>query len=152
MKPIDRQFVLAAQAAQHVTGVLACVSLAQFGLESAWGAKVTGRFNYFGIKAKPGQAMAICETHEEVSGKLVPCLQHFRAFASPAEAFMAHAELLATAPVYATAMLHRNDPVTFVRAMAVHYATDPGYADKLLDIIESDGLRGYDLQAVEVAA
>jgi flagellum-specific peptidoglycan hydrolase FlgJ len=151
VKVLSQPIILAAQAAQHVTRVPASVSLAQYGLESAWGAKVTGRNNFFGIKAIRGQAGQLCETHEVIDGRSVLTHALFREFASPAEAFMAHAELLASAPVYKSAMAHLPDVTTFVRAMATHYATDPDYADKLLSLINEDDLAKYDI-TLKVAA
>ena len=139
--------IAAAQAAERKYGIFASVQLAQWALESAWGDKVTGRFNYFGIKALHDQPGVMCETHEVFAG--VDCITHarFRDFTSEIDAFDAHAALLATGAPYKLAMQHKSDLVMFVRLMAVHYATDPEYAAKLMAIIKGNDLTRYDVKA-----
>jgi flagellum-specific peptidoglycan hydrolase FlgJ len=137
----------AAQAAQRRWRIPASVSIAQYGLESAWGAKTTGSFNYFGIKARPGQPFTTVETHEWNGVKYIAEPQPFANFASMAEAFDAHARLLAETLVYAPAMGALPDVPAFVAAMARHYATAPTYAAQVMSIIRGDGLERYDLAA-----
>lgn len=137
--------VAAAQAADRKYGVFASVSLAQYALESAWGAKATGRFNFFGIKADPDQPGTVCWTHEEVRGQLVSCQQRFRDFDSVNDAFAAHAALIALDPRYAQAMAAKSHLDAFVRAMAEHYATDPNYANKLLELIQDESFTRFDV-------
>ncbi len=97
------EIVAAARKAQEAWGVPASVSLAQYGLESAWGAKLAGKNNPFGIKALPGQPHTDAATHEVVHGQFVAAKLAFADFPSIEAAFDAHAKLLATAPVYAPA-------------------------------------------------
>lgn len=143
MRTPPPDIIAAAQDAQRAHGVPASVSISQWALESAWGARCTGEFNFFGIKAVGDQPHTLCWTHEFVGGKSVSCQQPFRNFASVAEAFDAHAALLRGAR-YAKAW-----PVTsveaFVKAIAPVYATDPNYAANDLNLIRVDHFTDYDL-------
>ena len=146
MKTVSPDIVAAAQAAQRATGVPASVSIGQFALESGWGAHMPpGSFNPFGIKAAKGQPSVLVATHEFVAGRFVVVNAGFRKFASLAEAFAAHAELLAAAPVYAFAMTALPNVSLFVGRMAAHYATDPNYAKDLMGVITADQLTRFDL-------
>jgi flagellum-specific peptidoglycan hydrolase FlgJ len=150
--PIPAEMIAAAQAAQGKWRVPASVSLAQWALESGWGAHAPGN-NPFGIKMMPGYATQMLWTQECVHGKTVRCTQYFAAFSSTAEAFDCHARLLATSPRYAEAMAALpRDHAGFIARMAVHYATDPQYAAKLLAVIRSAGLTRFDLPANQGAA
>ena len=136
---------MAAQQAQRDWRVPASVSIAQWELESGWGEHMPpGSNNPFGIKARAGEPCVIAVTTEHINGRDVQVHAAFRRFDSLAEAFDRHAELLASAPVYASAMALLPDEDGFVAAMAHHYATDPQYAAKLLAIIASGGLRRFD--------
>lgn len=144
----DPSIVAAARAAMAKWRVPASVTIAQFALESAWGTRMpAGSRNPFGIKALPGQPFVTAMTHEVVAGVSHLLPQKFRLFADLAEAFDAHAQLLATAKVYAPAMAALPSVVRFVGLMAQHYATDPAYAAKLLQLIDADGLTQYDKPA-----
>lgn len=122
----------AAQAAEAKYGIPAAVTFAQWKLESASGTRVpVGSNNPFGIKALPGQAYVDAATKEYVDGQWRTVSAHFAKFDSVADAFAAHARLLATAPAYAEARKHSNDPGAFADALTGVYATDPNYGIKL---------------------
>ena len=140
---IPAAVIAAAQASQARWRVPASVSIAQWALESGWGAHAPGN-NPFGIKAMPGLAVQSFATHEVVHGHLVPCTAQFAAFTDLAQAFDVHAKLIATARVYAGAMHVLPDVAAFVAAMAAHYATDPAYAAKIMAMIRGHGLAQYD--------
>jgi flagellum-specific peptidoglycan hydrolase FlgJ len=143
MKAPPDDVVAAAQAAQRAHGVPASVSIGQWALESAWGSKCTGRFNFFGVKALKGQMQSLCWTHEVVGGKTISCQQPFRDYASLNEAFDDHAAML-TGHRYAKAWPCRG-VAQFVTAIGPVYATDPHYAASLFGVIHDDGLMRYDL-------
>jgi len=146
MATIPTGVIGAAQAAQKARAIPASVSIAQWALESAWGAHAPG-FNCFGVKALPGHAVQTFTTHEVVHGHSVQCQQNFAAFATLAEAFDCHAKLLATSAYYKDAMaaLKQGCAVdAFVRLMAPHYATDPQYAAKIMSVIRAHNLTQYD--------
>lgn len=144
-KLFDDKVVQAAVAAMKKWRVPASVSIAQYGIESGWGAHAPGN-NPFGMKPRKGKSdpQQILSTTEFVKGKYVTVPQPFRKFDSVAQAFDAHAELLATAAVYALAMAKLPDLNAFIDAMSVHYATDPLYASKIKSTISAHSLHNYD--------
>ena len=149
--------IRAAQEAQRKWGVWASVSLAQFGVESAWGrAMPAGSHNPFGIKALPGHPSVPARTREVFHGRSVYIVDRFAAFQDFDEAFDEHAKLLATSHYYAPAMLHafgRNNGGADEFAGGLHaYATDPHYIQTIVGVMRSMNLYQYDtlppLQAV----
>jgi flagellum-specific peptidoglycan hydrolase FlgJ len=133
----------AAKASQDKYGIPASVTLAQFALESGNGAHMpAGSNNPFGIKAKPGQAYVEAQTNEFINGKMQRVTQRFAKFDSLADAFDAHAKLLATASPYAAARAHADDPRAFANALTGTYATDPMYGAKLNAIMARNGAGG----------
>jgi flagellum-specific peptidoglycan hydrolase FlgJ len=145
---IQPEIIAAAKAAQAKWKVPASVSLAQFGIESAWGAKMPHASNNpFGIKARAGEPFVTCPTHEVVHGQRILVQAAFRKFDTLAAAFDRHGELLATAPVYATAMSWLPDLSGFVSNMAAHYATAPDYAAAIMGVIKGAHLDRFDAVA-----
>jgi flagellum-specific peptidoglycan hydrolase FlgJ len=139
----------AEEANKEVAGAPAAlmpVTVAQFLLESNWGAAAMGTaHNYFGIKARDGEPFVEKETWEHVGGKDVKVVAKFRAYSSMAECFADHAKLICNRTsngqkIYRNALAHGNDPIAFAHALTGVYATDPGYGDKLVNIMESRGL------------
>lgn len=143
MRQAPLNVIDAAQAAQLATGVRASVSLAQWALESAWGAKCTGQFNFFGVKALPGQPSTLCWTHEVVAGQLVSCQQPFLNYPDLETGFLAHARQLISGHFEAAAPLVAN-VAAFIKAIAPIYATDPDYAAKLFALISDEQFARYD--------
>jgi flagellum-specific peptidoglycan hydrolase FlgJ len=156
MVEIPENVIEAAQAGQDTTknqfipgGIPASVQIAQWADESGWGAKYTGTWNCFGVKAEGDQPFTPCTTHEIVDGQRVEVVQNFLNYDSLIDAFNAHAMLLATSARYANARALLPDVTKFVEAMAPIYATEgqlPGdpYAATLLDIIRVHNLEQYD--------
>ena len=147
----DAFFALAvgpAQASHKTTGVPASVTLAQAILESGWGDHHMGEAcNYFGIKARPGEPSVTMRTREVEGGKSVSVDAAFRRFASVDECFAAHGHFLRDNPRYAKAF-QASDGESFARAIAAAgYATDPKYADLLVEIIRENNLTRYDTDA-----
>ena len=93
------------------TGCPAQLLIAQWALESKWGAKPVGRENYFGVKAHP-QATQTCTvaTHEVVDGEVVQCQQLFADYASLEESCRDYARLITQgAPYRAAWECYQND-------------------------------------------
>jgi hypothetical protein len=134
-----------AQASQKKTGVPASVTLAQAILESGWGDQHMGdACNYFGIKAQSGEPSVTMRTREVEGGKSVFVDAAFRRFASVEECFAAHGHFLRDNSRYANAF-QAADGESFARAIAAAgYATDPKYADLLVQIIRENNLTQYD--------
>ena len=136
--------IAAAKKAQAKWHIPASIQLAQWALESAWGHHMTGAFNSFGMKAKPGQPCEIVTTHECYKGVWTTIQAAFRSFANADEAFDAHAKLLATAACYAPARHALPNVFNFARKLTGVYATDPAYDAKLTAIIHGSQLTRYD--------
>lgn len=134
---------LMAQHSQRVTGVPACVTLAQWALESDYGSALSGVNNPFGIKGQPGR---LCWTWESVDGKVQHVQAFFKNFATFEEAFAAHAHMLTRKDgFYTGALPWIKQWREYIYHIAGTYATDPQYASKLIHIIETWSLQGFDL-------
>jgi flagellar protein FlgJ len=138
-----QRYAGAARQAAQASGVPAVVILAQAALETGWGqhqpvgADGAPGHNLFGIKAGAGWSGASAEasTREFIAGRWAQARETFRSYASDAASFVDHARLLATSPRYA-AVRNAVTPEGAARALqASGYATDPGYADKLIGVM-----------------
>lgn len=127
---------------------LAPVSIAQFIIESDWGARhMDSANNYFGIKAKVDQPFTTRGTREFIGGRWVTVDAKFARFDSMQECFEAHAKLICEGTwhetgtlIYAAALSHPTDPVAFAHALTGLYATDPHYGDKLVKVMQENQL------------
>lgn len=72
------------------------ITAAQFCLESGYGKKTSGKFNYFGVKGKGSIVM----TTEEIKGKKVAMKQSFKDYSSPIESIKDHIRLKMTSKHY----------------------------------------------------
>lgn len=153
MASFPLEIISAAKSGMTKYRVPASVSMAQWAIESGWGTHSPG-YNPFGMKPRKGMndPQQMLQTHEFVKGKDIIVMQPFRKFPSISAAFDAHAQLLASAPVYAPAMQcipHDACPTPeavdrFIDKMAPRYATDPLYASKLKSMIKTHDLGRYD--------
>ena len=135
----------AAIASRKKWTVPASVTVAQWAVESAWGASMPpGSNNPFGIKATGDQPSVESPTREVINGENIVLTQRFRMFDSLSQAFDEHGRLLATAPVYKGAMKEANNPEAFADALTGVYATDPNYGFTLKWVMENYGLSQYD--------
>lgn len=127
---------------------LAPVSIAQFILESDWGARaMADAHNYFGIKARNGQPFISRTTREFIGGRWTTVTARFAIFSSMESCFEAHAALLCEgrwhengALIYADALSHPTDAEAFAHALTGVYATDPNYGAKLVAIMRENEL------------
>lgn len=142
---VPPEIIEAAKASQKRYGIAASVTLAQWIVESAWGAAMPPDSNNpFGIKALESQPAVESETREVIDGKVVTMTARFRRFASLSEAFEVHGKLLSTGSPYRTAMEVANDPDRFADALTGVYATDPQYGSTLKWVMDSYRLKQYD--------
>lgn len=129
---------------QRRTGVLASVTIAQAVLESGWGGAAPGN-NLFGIKGT-GQELT---TKEYVNGHFVTVTDGFRVYDTWEGSVIDHSNFLVQNSRYRKAgFFDRCAALDFVGAakalQAAGYATDPGYASKLVSIIENNDLHKFD--------
>ena len=149
---ISQEVIEAAQAAHkafYPKGPFASVTIAQYGIESAWGRYPSGRNNYFGIKATPAQIVQNKATprwtrEERSDGTPYSIVAYFADYESLAEGFTAHAALLVQ-PWYKDCIA-ATTPEEYCRALQVdHYATAINYATSLIAVIASMNLKQYDI-------
>lgn len=125
--------------------VPASVTIAQWAVESAWGASMPPDSNNpFGIKAVGSEPAVESPTREVYDGKSVVITAKFRKFESISQAFDLHGKLLATANPYKPAMQKKDDPEAFADALTGVYATDPQYGMTLKWVIQNYGWSKYD--------
>jgi len=104
----------AAVASRKKWTVPASVTVAQWAVESAWGASMPPDSNNpFGIKAVGDQPAVESPTREVENGVSVAIVAKFRRFDSLTDAFDQHGKLLATAKPYVPAMKLSDDPEAF---------------------------------------
>lgn len=120
--------------------------LAQAALETGWGQRMprnadgSSSYNMFGIKAGEewSGARAPADTIEVIDGVAAPRRSAFRAYASIEESVNDFAKLLASSPRYKEALAAGTDARAFIASMGKSgYATDPDYANKLNQILDS---------------
>jgi flagellar protein FlgJ len=133
-----------AQAASAATGIPARFMLGQAALESGWGkAEIRGAdgqnsHNLFGIKAGAGWKGRTVDvvTTEYVDGKPQKQVEPFRAYDSYAESFRDYANLLRSNARYQNVIAQGQDAAGFAQGLQqAGYATDPNYAQKLMNVI-----------------
>lgn len=145
MQNFPQEIIEAAQRAQRRYGVFASITLAQWALESDYGRHVPpGSNNPFGIKARTGQPGVETATHEFRAGTYYRVTQTFAKFPTVADAFDAHAELLATSHYYDHAR-RAKCPADYATALTGVYATDPHYGAKLISIMSVHKLTQFDI-------
>lgn len=126
-----------AEKANRSRWVLPSVCIAQAALESGWNLKAK---TLFGIKGNGNNL----KTTEYINGKYVMVTAAFKSFPSVAAAVHGYYDLICKSPRYAGAV---NNPDFRSAARAIKnggYATDPGYADKIIRIIINNNLTSFD--------
>lgn len=133
-----------AQAAADTLGISARLLVAQSALETGWG-KHTMKYadgrssnNLFGIKTGPDwQGPSLQKTSLEFrDGILQSQVSSFRAYDTPAQSFADYVKFIHNNPRYQQALAQAGDDQAFIREMhSAGYATDPQYADKVLNIL-----------------
>ena len=133
-----------AVSAEQQTGIPASFILAQAALESGWGqrdiklADGSPSYNLFGIKANGDWQGKVAEvkTTEYMDGIPRKVVAKFRAYDSPTEAFTDYANFLKQNPRYQSVLANADSAQSFAQGLQqAGYATDPNYAQKLLQII-----------------
>jgi len=136
--------------AADALGVNPLGMLAQAALETGWGKRMARTaegapsLNMFGIKADDswGGARATASTLEFSGGVATQRHTAFRAYGSVEESVSDFARLLGSSPRYKDAVAAGGDPQAYVQSIGKSgYATDPEYANKLNDILNSSTLR-----------
>jgi flagellar protein FlgJ len=141
-----QQHQAAAANAEQATGIPASFMIAQAAHETGWGRKEirhsdgTPAYNLFGIKAGSNWngPTADVVTTEYVNGQPRKMVQKFRAYSSYAESFADYAQLMKNNPRYEQVLAARNNAHGFAQGLQkAGYATDPAYAQKLSQVINT---------------
>ncbi|MBZ5947682.1 LysM peptidoglycan-binding domain-containing protein [Leuconostoc gelidum subsp. gasicomitatum] len=133
------------------TGVLPSITVAQAIFESGWGQSILTSapyYNLFGIKQGTGWQGAIVnmKTSEYVNGKWVTISAPFRAYSSQMASFQDHTKFLLTNSRYAgNGVINAKNYVNMANGLqAAGYATDPTYANRLINLVERYNLQSLD--------
>ena len=136
----------AALVASRRSGLPPGVTVAQAALESGWGKSRLSReaHNYFGIKAHGSHQFVEFPTTEVQEGRTVRVSARFARYGSMEECFRDRDLLIRKSARYREACTRANIPEQFIISLAVHWATDPQYATKLLQLYRTAGMSALD--------
>lgn len=141
---------LAVAARQEYPALFPSLAIAQAILESGNGRSELARtyHNHFGIKANRawrGKVVSL-KTKEVYDSKEVTIIDGFRAYDSDEDSFRDRNRFLAVNRRYTTnGVFSAATPQQQAKALQrAGYATDPNYAQKLIDLIAGHGLERYD--------
>ena len=130
------------------TGVPASVTLAQAILETGWGdCSIGDAKNLFGIKGTGPAGTTVVHTQECYNGTFVTIQDGFRKYNTWQESIDDHASLVSGwiyKPAW-DAYQSNHDADAFARGIhQAGYATDPEYANKLINLMQSYNLYEWD--------
>ncbi|AMV61168.1 N-acetylmuramoyl-L-alanine amidase [Pediococcus damnosus] len=132
-------------------GVLPSITIAQAILESDWGtSQLSERYNnYFGMKGTIYQTTKEMKTEEFVNGKWITVTARFRVYNSWKDSVKDHTMLFVNGTnwnrnQYKNVLTAKNYKTAAQALYTAGYATDPGYPNKLIEIIQSYQLEKYD--------
>lgn len=135
--------------------IAASLTISQAALESGWGnSSLTVKANnLFGIKGKGPAGSMMIQTTEYVRGKAVQVAAAFRAYNNWGESIADHSELIvgggSSNHSRYSKVIGAPGKTAAVEIAAAGYATDPSYAAKLIQIMNSYNLYQYDDEVKE---
>ncbi|MBC1287274.1 GW domain-containing glycosaminoglycan-binding protein [Listeria booriae] len=140
-----------AQQIQDQKGILTSITLAQAILESNWGESklATEGRNLFGIKGEYQKDSVTMPTQEFENNEWITIDASFRKYPTWFESLDDHAALFLKGTSWDKTkyqgVIKAKDYKTAANALQkAGYATDPGYAEKLIELIEQRNLQAYD--------
>ncbi|ASZ07841.1 MULTISPECIES: glycoside hydrolase family 73 protein [Enterococcus] len=146
-----QQLVPHAQELQNAYGILPSIILGQAILESNWGKSTLASEykNLFGIKAYGDQEKVSLETKEYVNEAWITIQGEFRVYHSWEESMDDHTQLFIQGVDWNPALYERvitasNYQEASQALQDAGYATDPTYAQKIIQVIETYHLDQYD--------
>ena len=139
-----KEIAAIAAALEKQTGCPARLMIAQWALESEWGAKPVGQFNFFGIKrAARHTKWCTVTTHEVGNGKSVVENLEFADYDSLQASCEDYAWLITRGAPYQQAWQRYQqdkDLVALITAVARTYATAPQYGESLNHIATQNNI------------
>lgn len=132
---------------QQKYGVLSSMTIAQAILESAWGESKLSQIakNLFGIKWTGTGEYTTMRTAEYSNGVKYYIDAKFRAYDSYADSILDHAKFLVDNNRYKNLLGVTDYKISCQLIQQDGYATDPSYANLLIQIIEENNLNQYDV-------
>ena len=153
-----RNMLPMAEKAAAELGVSPQVLIAQAALETGWGKAVnkfkdgSSSYNLFNIKADQrwsGETVSK-STLEYQAGTAKREIANFRAYDNYADSFNDYVQFLKSNPRYQQALASSAKSEEFVSELQqAGYATDPDYANKILDILKRDPLQRSETKPTE---
>lgn len=134
----DEKFKKVMQAAANAGDPHPAVVAAQWAIESGWGAKESGKNNFFGIKARPGQPGTVRRTREVINGRTVYINDKFADYNTLEEGIAARVAFTKQNKRYErSGYFSARTPYEAAQALQRGgYATDPNYANSLAAVIK----------------
>lgn len=134
----DEKFKKVMQAAANAGDPHPAVVAAQWAIESGWGAKESGKNNFFGIKARPGQPGTVRRTREVINGRTVYTNDKFADYNTLEEGIAARVAFTKQNKRYErSGYFSARTPYEAAQALQRGgYATDPNYANSLAAVIK----------------
>lgn len=136
---------------QQGYGILPSIILGQAILESNWGqSQLASQYkNLFGIKASGNQPKVSLETKEYMNEQWITIQGDFKVYSSWKDSLDDHTMLFVNGtnwnPQLYVGVLTASDYRQAAQALqTAGYATDPGYANKIINVIETYNLEQYD--------
>lgn len=124
------------KAAREAGALFPDLVAAQWALESGWGEHVSGKHNYFGIKG----AGSLCKTTEYINGKLVELEDTFIDFNSLEDCVQYLVDRWYKDYKHYKGVNHCANRIEAAHELVKqNYATDPKYAQKLIDLMIKHG-------------
>ena len=116
--------------------------VAQGALESQWGTYGLGNggYNIFGRKATSLDPSVTVSTEECYDGQWTTIEAAFKSYESMNDAVNDWCILITEEPCYSECLEYKDDLEAFVRTLSPIYATDPEYAEKVLNTIRACNL------------
>jgi len=132
-------------------GVLPSITIAQAILESNWGtSSLASQYNnYFGIKGDDPSNTKLLQTKEYTNGQWITINGRFRVYSDFRESMKDHTKLLVNGTTwnsqqYRQVIQSKNYIDAAVALQTDGYATDPGYTNKIIRVIQKYNLKKYD--------
>jgi mannosyl-glycoprotein endo-beta-N-acetylglucosaminidase len=146
-----REIAPFAQIAQRNYHILPSITLAQACLESNFGQSLLASkyHNLFGIKAYGDVPTINLDTQEYENNQWITISGQFRVYPNDEQSVMGHSRLIANGTTwnpdqYVTVLAATDYKVAANALQTSGYATDPGYANKLIQMIQTYHLDAYD--------
>ncbi|WP_367607244.1 flagellar assembly peptidoglycan hydrolase FlgJ [Legionella sp. W05-934-2] len=138
-----------AEQAASVLGIDEKMLIAQAALETGWGvftakdSQGNSSHNLFNIKAKQTDSNAVkIKTTEFLADKPIKMNQYFKRYDNMEESFKDFVNLIKGSQRYQEALNHHGNSEHFIQGLQkAGYATDPSYADKILQIYRNPNLQ-----------